>query len=54
VVAAPLSLALPPVLYVWVYTDTVVAKKKKAPPPRKREEREAMTFSLVFLGGCGL
>jgi hypothetical protein len=37
-------LALPLVWYMWVYTDTVVAKrkKKKAPPPRKRKEREAM------------
>jgi hypothetical protein len=47
---------LAPVSYRQVYTDTVVAKrkKKKALPPRKREEREAMTFSLVFLLGCGL
>jgi hypothetical protein len=45
---------LPPVSYLPVYTDTVVAKRKKALPPRKREEREAMTFSLAFLLGCGL
>jgi hypothetical protein len=50
VVAAPLSLALPPVLYVWVYTDTVVAKKKKAPPPRKREEEGGEGSHDVQLG----